>query len=216
MSYVVFSPVEVVQPARAVPGIPALLQRGLEKILALVLLMVASPVMVAAAIAIRLDTAGPVLFRQERHGLGGRIIRIYKFRTMRVVEPGSSAQQAVPGDARVTRVGRFLRASSIDELPQLLNVLTGDMALVGPRPHPIMLDKQFSPLIAGYMARYGVRPGITGLAQVKGHRGPTPDVETMRQRVAADVEYARRKSLALDAWILVRTVPAVLGAKNAL
>ncbi len=136
MSYVVFSPVEVVQPARAVRGIPALLQHGLEKILALVLLMVASPVMVAAAIAIRLDTAGPVLFRQERHGLGGRIIRIYKFRTMRGVEPGSSAQQAVPGDARVTRVGRFLRASSIDELPQLLNVLTGDMALVGPRPHP--------------------------------------------------------------------------------
>jgi lipopolysaccharide/colanic/teichoic acid biosynthesis glycosyltransferase len=214
MSYVAFSSVEIVRPA-AGRGVAALLQGGLEKLLAFAILVALSPVMLAAAIAIRMDGAGPVFFRQERHGLGGRIIRIYKFRTMRVVEPGCSAQQAVPGDARVTRVGRFLRATSIDELPQLLNVLAGDMALVGPRPHPIALDKQFSPLIIGYMARYGVKPGITGLAQVKGHRGPTPDLETMRKRVEADVEYARRKSLVFDLQILARTAPAVLWGGNA-
>lgn len=192
-----------------------MLHSAVEKLLALAILVVVSPLMLAAAIAIRFEGSGPVLFRQERHGLGGRIIRIHKFRTMCVMEPGCSARQAEPRDARVTRVGRFMRATSIDELPQLLNVLAGDMALVGPRPHPVALDKQFSPLIAGYMARYVVKPGITGLAQVKGHSGPTPDVETMRRRVEADVEYARRKNLALDLRILARTVPAVLWGGNA-
>jgi putative colanic acid biosysnthesis UDP-glucose lipid carrier transferase len=216
MSHVAFSSEEVVRPAGAARGLAALLRGGLEKLLAFAILVGASPLMLAAAIAIRMDAAGPVLFRQDRHGLGGRIIRIYKFRTMHVVEPGCSAQQAMPGDTRVTRVGRFLRATSIDELPQLLNVLAGDMALVGPRPHPIALDKQFSPLIGGYMARYNVKPGITGLAQVKGLRGPTSDIETMQRRVAADMDYVRHRSVVLDAWILASTLPAVLGARNAL
>ena len=171
--------------------------------------------MALVALAIWMEDGRPVLFRQERHGLGGRVFKIYKFRSMSVTETGCSARQASPGDSRVTRVGRFLRATSLDELPQLFNVVKGDMALVGPRPHPMALDREFSALIPGYMTRYQVKPGITGLAQVTGHRGPTPDAETMKRRVDADVNYAQRQSLALDAWILASTVPAVLWGGNA-
>lgn len=215
MSYVAFSSTESFASSGLTGKFAPAWLGAMEKALALAALVALAPVLLAVALMIRLDDGGRVFFRQERHGLGGRIIRIYKFRTMRVMENGASARQATAGDARVTRVGRFLRATSLDELPQLLNVLAGDMALVGPRPHPIALDREFTPLIPGYMARYGVKPGITGLAQVRGHRGPTPDVESMRKRVEADVEYARRKNFALDTWILASTVPAVLRGCNA-
>ena len=215
MSYVVISSGGRFRPAGLRLHIARHFHSALEKLLVLAALIAFAPVMLVTAFAIRLEDGGPVLFRQERHGLGGQIIRIYKFRSMRVMEAGDTARQATKGDARITRIGRFLRATSIDELPQLLNVLKGDMALVGPRPHPMALDREFTALIPGYMSRYGVKPGITGLAQVTGQRGPTPDVETMRKRVAADVDYARRKSLALDMWILASTVPAVLWGHNA-
>jgi lipopolysaccharide/colanic/teichoic acid biosynthesis glycosyltransferase len=139
------------------------------------------------------------------------VFRIYKFRTMRVLEDGAVVRQATRDDARVTRVGRILRSTSLDELPQLLNVLTGEMALVGPRPHALAHDEYYSREIAAYDHRFRVKPGITGWAQVNGARGETPTVDHMRRRIELDLYYVQHKSLALDLTILVRTLRAELG-----
>jgi putative colanic acid biosynthesis UDP-glucose lipid carrier transferase len=163
------------------------------------------PALLAIAIAVRLSSPGPVIFRQRRYGLDGREITVYKFRTMRVVEDGPHISQAVENDPRVTSVGRVLRRYSLDELPQLFNVLRGTMSLVGPRPHAVAHNEQYRKLIKGYMVRHKVPPGITGLAQINGCRGETAQLEQMQARVDYDLEYLRRWSPQLDIKILIAT-----------
>jgi putative colanic acid biosynthesis UDP-glucose lipid carrier transferase len=178
----------------------------LERGAAAIGLLLLAPLLLIVAAMVRLDSPGPILFRQERRGMGGETFPIYKFRTMSAAASRETFRQAVAGDARVTRLGRFLRATSIDELPQLLNVLKGDMALIGPRPHPLALDEVFCNSVPNYLDRYLVRPGITGLAQVSGHRGPTPDIAAMSARVALDLDYIENWSLKTDVIVLFRTI----------
>jgi putative colanic acid biosysnthesis UDP-glucose lipid carrier transferase len=173
------------------------------------------PLMLTIACAIALDSRGPVIFRQRRYGLNGEEIVIFKFRSMTVCEDGDGVVQATRNDRRITAVGAFLRRSSLDELPQILNVLLGDMSFVGPRPHAVAHNEQYRKLINGYMVRHKVRPGITGWAQVNGLRGETATIDKMEQRVRFDLEYLRRWSLALDARILLRTLWMVVKRENA-
>ncbi|MEX0285046.1 MAG: sugar transferase [Paracoccaceae bacterium] len=163
----------------------------------------------------RVTGSGPLFFRQSRYGYQRRPFDILKIRTMRVSEAGHAFQQAVPGDTRVTPLGRFLRASSLDELPQLINVLRGDMSIVGPRPHPTQMDDDHAHRIDGYDRRFLVKPGITGLAQVRGHRGPTASVAVLRLRIESDLEYVNRTSVWLDLHIVLRTIGAVVRPQNA-
>jgi putative colanic acid biosynthesis UDP-glucose lipid carrier transferase len=171
--------------------------------------------MLVIAIAIKLTSRGPVFFRQRRYGLDGREILVWKFRTMTVCEDGDEVRQATRGDARVTRLGAFLRRTSLDELPQLFNVLGGSMSLVGPRPHAAAHNEQYRKMIQGYMLRHKVKPGITGLAQVRGWRGETDTLEKMQRRVECDHQYIRDWSLWLDIQILLQTLWIVLSGKNA-
>jgi Undecaprenyl-phosphate glucose phosphotransferase len=178
-----------------------------DRLFAAVVLLVISPVLVAIAIAIKLSSRGPVLFRQKRKGLDGRVFTIYKFRTMR---PHGQAhgvvQQATRNDPRITAVGRFLRRTSLDELPQFFNVLRGEMSVVGPRPHALEHDELYRPLIEGYLDRYRAKPGITGWAQVNGFRGETDKIEKMVARVEHDLYYLQHWSFALDMRIVAATV----------
>lgn len=172
---------------------------------ALVLVFVL-PVMLMAALAIRLDSPGPIFFVQRRTGLNGAPIRVFKFRTMTVMEDGEGVRHAGRVDHRVTRVGGFLRRASIDELPQLINVLKGEMSLVGPRPHALAHDRYYAAQVPAYGLRFRARPGITGLAQVTGYRGEIRSVDAMAARVAADNLYIGQWSLWLDLKILVMTL----------
>lgn len=209
-----------VAPARVQLGglspIQSSLKRAMDVSVAAVLLVCLAPLLLAVAAIVRLDSPGPVLFRQRRLGLNGQPFDIFKFRTMHVLENGDDVRQAEENDARVTRAGRFLRSSSLDELPQLFNVLVGEMSLVGPRPHAVAHDKYFAALIEGYEQRQCVKPGITGLAQVSGLRGPTPTAEAMRRRVDVDLSYVRNARLALDLVILLRTPLEMFRRRNAL
>ncbi|WP_309675888.1 exopolysaccharide biosynthesis polyprenyl glycosylphosphotransferase, partial [Pseudomonas sp.] len=183
-----------------------------DKVLAFLILVLAAPVLVAVAIAIKLDSPGPIFFRQQRMGWSGEAFRIWKFRSMVVHQPEDGVvKQAQKNDPRMTRVGAFIRRTSLDELPQLFNVLMGEMSLVGPRPHAIQHDVQYSPDVSGYFARHNIKPGITGLAQVRGYRGETRDIDQMIRRVDSDIEYINNWSLWLDFVILVRTVFAFSG-----
>jgi Undecaprenyl-phosphate glucose phosphotransferase len=164
------------------------------------------PLLAVAAFAVRLDSPGPILFRQTRMGFNGRPFRIYKFRSMHVLDDGPRIQQARRNDPRVTRVGHWLRTTSIDELPQLINVLKGDMSLVGPRPHAIAHDNEYDQMIADYALRYHMKPGITGWAQVNGLRGETPTVNLMKRRVDHDLWYIKHWSFWLDIKILLKTI----------
>lgn len=192
-----------------------LVKRGADIAVSATLLFVLWPTFALIALAIKLDSSGPVFFRQWRGGYNHQRFRIFKFRTMRVQEDGAVIRQAVMDDPRVTRVGRFLRKTSIDELPQLINVLIGDMSIIGPRPHAIAHDLTYAKLIAPYPARFNVKPGITGWAQVNGCRGETAEVESMQRRVRHDISYIERWSLLLDLKILFLTVREVLRPKNA-
>ncbi len=187
-------------------GIDGLVKRASDIILASVILLLISPLMLAIAAGVKLDSRGPVLFKQRRYGLDGREIVVYKFRTMRVLEDGDTIRQATRDDPRVTAFGAYLRAFSLDELPQFLNVLQGRMSVVGPRPHAIAHNETYRKLIRGYMIRHKVRPGITGLAQVSGARGETDTLEKMRQRIEYDLAYLRQWSLVLDLQIILKTV----------
>jgi putative colanic acid biosysnthesis UDP-glucose lipid carrier transferase len=180
-----------------------------------VALALAAAPMVVIAVLIKLTSPGPVFFRQRRYGLDGREIRVWKFRTMSVCEDGPQVVQAKRNDPRVTRLGSILRRNSLDELPQLFNVLEGSMSLVGPRPHPNALNDEFRTQIGGYMLRHKVKPGITGLAQVNGWRGETDSSEKMRKRIEFDHRYIREWSLWMDIQILLQTVVVVLSRKNA-
>jgi len=190
-------------------------KRVLDLALTTMLLAMLLPALAAVAVLIVIDTRGPIFFRQRRIGFNAGTFRIFKFRTMTVLEDGPTIRQAEPNDERVTRVGRFLRRFSIDELPQLFNVLKGDMSLVGPRPHALAHDDEYSRLIAFYAARHKVKPGITGWAQVNGLRGATPAVDTMMMRVEHDLWYINHWSLWLDLKILLLTPLRVWPAMNA-
>ncbi|MGH6957988.1 MAG: sugar transferase, partial [Caulobacteraceae bacterium] len=185
----------------------SLAKRALDIIGALLGLLFLAPLLALTALLVRLESPGPALFRQWRTGKGGKPFRIYKFRTMRLgaSDEPAAVVQASRGDCRVTRLGAFLRQSCFDELPQLLNVLKGEMSLVGPRPHAVAHDRYYDARIEDYGRRFLVRPGITGLAQVSGFRGETKRLEEMEGRIALDLEYARGWSFRLDLTILART-----------
>ena len=190
-------------------------KRGIDIVLSLLGLIVLSPILLAAAIAIRLDLRGPALFRQTRHGFNGRPFRIYKFRTMTVMENGDIVQQAQKSDKRVTRVGRWLRRFSVDELPQLLNVFLGDMSLVGPRPHASAHERHFTSVLEKYAFRHHVKSGMTGWAQVHGARGETDTLDKMQRRVELDIWYINNWSIWLDFSVMIRTVLVVFTSDNA-
>ncbi|MDQ0325875.1 putative colanic acid biosynthesis UDP-glucose lipid carrier transferase [Rhodopseudomonas julia] len=189
-------------------------KRATDIALALALIALFLPLMALIYVLVRITSRGPVIFRQERSGLRGRPFQIYKFRSM-YFSTGEDFRQAGRSDRRVTPVGRVLRMTSADELPQFFNVLFGDMSIVGPRPHVASLDTAYASLVPGYLGRLQARPGITGLAQIRGQRGETPTAEAMQARVNSDLEYVRDASLFLDARILVVTVKHVLFSKDA-
>jgi putative colanic acid biosynthesis UDP-glucose lipid carrier transferase len=194
----------------------SLLAKSIEDLLLSAAILVAiSPLWLLIALLIKLDSPGPVFFRQERMGWNGKAFRIWKFRTMYVHQPeGGVIKQAERGDPRITRVGKILRKTSLDELPQILNVLKGEMSLVGPRPHAVQHDLEYAQRIADYFARHNIKPGITGLAQVRGYRGETREIGQMMRRVESDIEYINNWSVWLDLSILLRTA-TVFSGKNA-
>lgn len=192
-----------------------LLKRSLDVIGASAGIVVLSPLMLLTALLIKLDSRGPILFTQARNGFNGRAFRIFKFRTMSVLEDGPSIRQATKDDPRVTRLGRILRQTSIDELPQLFNVLRGDMSIVGPRPHAIAHDAEYGQAIARYAFRHHVKPGITGWAQVNGCRGETQTLDMMIKRVELDIWYINNWSICLDLKILLKTLVEVLCRRSA-
>ena len=173
------------------------------------------PLLALVSLAIKLDSPGPVIFRQTRRGFNGREFMIWKFRTMTVIENGRAICQAKRNDERVTRIGRLLRATSTDELPQLVNVLRGEMSLVGPRPHALAHDDEYGKTIGKYAFRHHVKPGITGWAQVNGFRGGTPELDLMKERIDLDLWYIDNWSFWLDLWIIVRTCFEIVRGRNA-
>lgn len=190
-------------------GMPGTAKRILDVIVASIALTLAAPIMIAAALAIRLTSPGPIIFKQTRYGLEGGEITVYKFRSMSVTENGSdNYEQVSRGDVRVTPVGAFLRKTSLDELPQFINVLQGRMSVVGPRPHAVAVNQYYRAEIPSYMVRHKVRPGITGWAQVHGYRGGD-DLESMTKRIEFDLYYLRNWSIWLDLQILLRTVTVI-------
>ena len=196
-------------------GYRAIAKRATDVLISSVALVLAAPLMIAIAILVWLSSPGPIIFRQRRYGLNGEEIIVYKFRTMRVTEDGATIVQAKKVDPRTTRLGQFLRRYSLDELPQLINVLEGPMSLVGPRPHAVAHNEMYRKLIKGYMVRHKVKPGITGLAQVNGLRGETHTIEQMEARVRYDLEYLRNWSLGLDVEILAKTALRVFNDAKA-
>ncbi|MDI7774729.1 undecaprenyl-phosphate glucose phosphotransferase [Asticcacaulis sp. EMRT-3] len=192
-----------------------MIKRAEDLVVGTLALLIFAPVMLAVAIAIKLDSPGPVFFRQRRHGFNNEAIRVWKFRSMHTHLTDHTAQQQVmKGDPRVTRIGRFIRKTSLDELPQLFNVLAGEMSLVGPRPHAIGMKTgpdESARLVAEYAWRHRMKPGMTGWAQINGSRGAMDLPEDVRRRIAFDVDYIERHSLWLDLWIMAMTIPCLLG-----
>ncbi|UEP51583.1 undecaprenyl-phosphate glucose phosphotransferase [Burkholderia ambifaria] len=186
----------------------ALVQKAIfDRLFAAAVLVGTAPLLLAIAAAVRLSSPGPVLFRQLRKGADGKAFTIYKFRTMRIhADAGGGVRQATPNDPRVTRIGAFLRRTSLDEMPQFINVLRGEMSVVGPRPHALEHDDLYQTIVDGYIHRYRVKPGITGWAQINGLRGETDRIEKMQRRVEADLHYLRNWSFALDMRIVAATI----------
>jgi Undecaprenyl-phosphate glucose phosphotransferase len=204
---------------RPIDGWRYLIKSVEDRLLAASFLILLSLLMLLIAAAVKLTSPGPIFFRQQRYGFNREMIEVLKFRTMHAfacdAPDATTVKQAAPRDPRVTVVGRFLRRSSLDELPQLFNVLRGDMSLVGPRPHAVVHDSYYERLIGDYLQRHRVKPGITGWAQVNGCRGPICTVEDMKQRVIFDLEYIKRWTPLLDVQILLRTLIAIVGGRNA-
>ncbi|WP_345551286.1 undecaprenyl-phosphate glucose phosphotransferase [Microbulbifer aestuariivivens] len=198
-----------------IQGINGWLKRLEDVVIATLALVLLSPLMLLIALGVKLSSRGPVIFRQRRYGYGGNTIEVWKFRSMTTQEDGAKVIQATRNDPRVTRFGRFLRRTSLDELPQLINVLRGDMSIVGPRPHAVAHNEQFRGLVSGYMLRHKVKPGITGWAQVNGWRGETDTLEKMSKRVQYDLDYIRRWSLFFDCYIVLITLFKGFNSRNA-
>lgn len=187
-------------------GFDGIVKRVGDIAFSVVILTLISPILIGIAIAVKLSSPGPVIFKQRRYGLDGKEIRVYKFRSMRTTEDGAKVTQATKDDARITKVGAFIRKTSLDELPQFINVLQGRMSIVGPRPHAVAHNELYRKLIKGYMIRHKVKPGISGWAQVNGLRGETETVEKMKLRIDYDLEYLRHWSIKLDTYIIFKTV----------
>jgi Undecaprenyl-phosphate glucose phosphotransferase len=211
-------------PLAPVSGAPsnerrALVKRAQDLIVGSLAMLLGLPVMLLIAIAIKLDSPGPVFFRQRRHGFNNEEILVWKFRSMRPTsDPGEGVRQVQYGDDRVTRVGRVIRRTSLDELPQLINVLRGEMSLVGPRPHAVGMktgQTESAKLVAEYAHRHRMKPGMTGWAAIKGSRGPVDTPELVKRRVALDIEYIERQSLMFDLIIMAQTIPCLLGDDEA-
>ncbi|MCW5299731.1 undecaprenyl-phosphate glucose phosphotransferase [Herbaspirillum lusitanum] len=198
-------------------GVARLLKRFVDVVLSLIILILLSPLLVFIALGVKLSSPGPVMFRQFRYGVGGQQIVVSKFRSMRndPLPRGEEVRQATVGDVRVTPFGRFLRKTSLDELPQFFNVLEGSMSIVGPRPHAVQHNELYRKQVKGYMLRHKVKPGITGWAQINGLRGETDTLDKMQRRVEYDLYYIRNWSLTLDFKIILRTVLVVLKDRNA-
>jgi putative colanic acid biosynthesis UDP-glucose lipid carrier transferase len=196
-------------------GTNELIKRTFDIVVATIMLIVLSPLLLAIAIGVKLSSPGPVIFRQRRNGLDGGEITVYKFRSMTTQDNGPVIDQATKGDPRITKLGAFLRRTSLDELPQFFNVLQGRMSIVGPRPHAVAHNELYRELIKAYMVRHKVRPGITGWAQVNGLRGETETIDKMKARVEYDLEYLRNWSLGLDMQIIVRTAKVIFFDRNA-
>ena len=182
------------------------IKRASDILLSIAILLLISPVLLVIAAAVKLTSPGPVIFKQRRYGLEGEEILIYKFRSMTVTEDGPTIKQARKDDSRITPLGGFLRRTSLDELPQFINVLQGRMSIVGPRPHAVAHNELYRKLIKGYMVRHKVKPGITGWAQVNGYRGETETLDKMQGRIDYDLDYLRNWSLRLDLTIIIKTV----------
>ncbi|QUD90677.1 exopolysaccharide biosynthesis polyprenyl glycosylphosphotransferase [Phenylobacterium montanum] len=201
---------EIEQPAAFEEGSSAAassrVKRAFDVVAAILGIIAFLPLLLLICLLVRLESPGPVVFRQRRGGLGGRPFEIFKFRTMSVVEQDGPLAHATKTDPRVTRIGGFLRRSSLDELPQLFNVLRGEMSIIGPRPHAVFHDEYYSERIPDYMDRLKTRPGLTGLAQVSGYRGEIRDLEDMQRRIDCDLAYIRDWSLTLDMRLLVKTI----------
>jgi Undecaprenyl-phosphate glucose phosphotransferase len=191
-----------------------IMKRIFDATLAAIGLVMLAPILVIIAVLIKIDSPGPVMFRQRRAGFSGRTFKIYKFRTMVTLDDGDSIKQATKNDVRVTRVGRFLRKSSLDELLQLFNVLQGNMSIVGPRPHALSHDSQYNDLITTYALRHHMKPGITGWAQVNGYRGETSTLKMMEGRVEHDLWYIKHWSLTLDVKTIILTIIHIFRPKN--
>lgn len=187
-------------------GFNRVLKRGSDVLLSMLILIAIAPVLLTIALLVKLESPGPAIFRQRRYGLDGDQIVVYKFRSMAVTEDGGVIQQAKKNDLRLTRIGAFLRKTSLDELPQFMNVIQGRMSIVGPRPHAVAHNELYRKIIKGYMVRHKVRPGITGWAQVNGQRGETDTIDKMQARIDFDLDYLRNWSLQLDFFIIFKTV----------
>jgi len=196
-------------------GINSTIKRISDVVLSLSILLLITPLMLLIAIGIKLSSSGPVLFKQRRYGVDGKEIVVYKFRSMTVMEDGGQVDQAIRNDPRITRFGAFLRKTSLDELPQFINVLQGHMSIVGPRPHAISHNEIYRNIIKDYMVRHKVKPGITGWAQINGFRGETETEEKMQRRIDYDLDYLRNWSLFLDLLIIFKTIGVVIKDQNA-
>jgi putative colanic acid biosynthesis UDP-glucose lipid carrier transferase len=191
-------------------GFNGFVKRLSDLVFSALILTLIAPLLAGIAIAVKATSTGPVIFKQRRYGLDGEEILVYKFRSMTVTEDGGSIQQATKDDARITPLGAFLRKTSLDELPQFVNVLQGRMSIVGPRPHAVAHNEIYRKLIKGYMVRHKVKPGITGWAQINGFRGETEALSKMQGRIDYDLDYLRNWSLRLDIHIILRTVRLVV------
>jgi putative colanic acid biosynthesis UDP-glucose lipid carrier transferase len=196
-------------------GTNELVKRVSDIILATLILIMISPILLILAIGVKISSPGPAIFKQRRNGLQGEEIIVYKFRSMRAQDNGPVVRQATKDDPRITKFGAFIRRTSLDELPQFINVLQGRMSIVGPRPHAVAHNEQYRQIIKAYMVRHKVKPGITGWAQVNGHRGETDTIEKMKARVEYDLEYLRNWSLGLDLQIIVRTARLMISDRHA-
>ena len=196
-------------------GINGFVKRASDIVLSALILILISPLLLVLAIGVKLSSTGPVIFRQRRTGLDGEIIEVYKFRSMRAVDDGAVVRQATRDDPRITPLGALIRRTSLDELPQFVNVLQGRMSIVGPRPHAVAHNEQYRKLVKAYMARHKVKPGITGWAQVNGLRGETDTLDKMASRIEYDLEYLRNWTLGLDLLIIARTVKLVFRDRSA-
>lgn len=195
-------------------GFNGLIKRTADILFSLVILILIAPLLVAIAIGVKLSSPGAIIFKQRRYGLYGEEILVYKFRSMTVSEDGAKVTQATKGDQRITPFGAFLRKTSLDELPQFVNVLQGRMSIVGPRPHAVAHNEMYRKLIKGYMVRHKVKPGITGWAQVNGLRGETETLDKMKARIDYDIDYLRNWSPKLDMYIVLKTAFVVFKGQN--